>query len=188
MNIIKQKNRNVKTVSSLSSKDIYLKVRIRDCTKHDLEKLEWWGMFTEHRNIFLDQYNRHLQRKNRMLVAEMNNFPVGQVWIDFEKFGSNLTAVIWALRVHPVMQNMGIGTLLIKNSEEIITSFGYSFARIDVEKNNREAQHLYEKLGYRVISECEEKWSYKSPLGNIVEGSSALLNMKKALLGSELEN
>jgi hypothetical protein len=60
-------------------------VRFRKCRRQDLEKLEWGGLFTEHREIIRDAYLRQKAGKNKMLLAEANSQPIGQIWIDFER-------------------------------------------------------------------------------------------------------
>src|SRR5437868_4023084 len=57
-------------------------VTIRPCVRDDLAKLEWFGLFTLHREIIHSAFERQERGENRMLVAELNSFPVGQVWID----------------------------------------------------------------------------------------------------------
>src|SRR3954471_16319232 len=59
-----------------------LHVDIRMCVKDDLADLEWFGLFTEHREIFLREFARQERNENIMLIAEANTLPIGQVWID----------------------------------------------------------------------------------------------------------
>lgn len=174
-----QQNKNRVIKKSITEKELHLNAKVRLCFKEDIPKLEWFGMYWEHRNIFQQQYQRHLNKENIMLVADVNNFPAGQVWVDLKTLLHESTAVIWALRVHPILQNLGLGTLLIKSSEDLIRKKKISYALIDVEKENTKAKLLYERLGYIGCGEHEEEWSFISPSGYLVEGKSCLVRMRK---------
>src|SRR3954454_4848974 len=69
----------------LRSFTVPLRVSIRPCERDDLPGLEWFGLYTPHREIIAAAFDRQVRGTNLMLVAEANGFPVGQVWIDLEK-------------------------------------------------------------------------------------------------------
>ncbi|MCU7494850.1 MAG: hypothetical protein HF314_17305 [Ignavibacteria bacterium] len=89
---------------------VTLSIRFRACRASDLPNLEWFGMFYNHRNIIRESFRRHTAGENYMIVAEVNSFPIGQVWIDMKKKRLANTGIIWALRVLPPLQRLGIGT------------------------------------------------------------------------------
>jgi len=188
MKLIKYKNTIHSDENASNELNFSLNIKLRFCVEQDLEKLEWFGMFYEHREIFRDQFQRHLKNENLMLIAEFNEFPVGQVWIDVKTFSEESTALIWALRVHPIMQNLGLGTFLIKKAESIINAAGYNYSQIEVEKNNVRAKLLYERLGYNVIKEVNETSSYSSPDGQIKQQTFYLYRMKKKIYGANLNH
>lgn len=158
-----------------------LKINYRQCRQEDLLDLEWFGMFYEHRNIILEQFSRHQKGHNHMIVAEVNSFPVGQVWIDIEKKKREKTGIIWALRVLQPFQNLGIGSELIRISEEYLKRINYSTAEICVLKDNEQAKKLYERIGYRLICEVTEEYSYLTPSGVLITGISEEWMLQKKL-------
>lgn len=164
-----------------SRKDLHLKIKIRLCTEQDIQKLEWFGMFYEHRNIYQLQYQRHLKQENIMLVADLNGFPVGQSWIDLCVRANESAALIWALRIHPILQNQGLGTFLLTHSEYLIRSRRIKMAQIEVEKSNIKALKLYERSGYSRFDEKQETWSFISPSGQKITGFSDLYILRKLL-------
>jgi ribosomal protein S18 acetylase RimI-like enzyme len=144
-------------------------VLIRPCTQADLPKLEWFGQYTEHRAIFADVFARQQAGEALMLVAVLNDFPIGQIWIDLASLKTKSIAVLWALRVLEPLQRLGIGSRLIAVAEEQARRHGFAQAAIGVEKSNDLARHLYERLGYRVVGDNEQRWTYTTPDGAEVE-------------------
>jgi ribosomal protein S18 acetylase RimI-like enzyme len=143
-------------------------VTIRGCTAEDLADLEWYGMFTPHREIVCDAFRRHLREENIMLLADLNGFPVGQVWIDMMRFRRQKVGYIWALRVFPFLRGMGIGRRLVRAAERELAARGYREAEMAVEKTGRAIQ-LYERLGYRRVGARYEQYSYRRPDGDVVQ-------------------
>lgn len=135
---------------------VTMDVSVRRCKRCDLRKLEWFGLYAEHRAIFDAEYARHKRGHNVMLVAEANGFPIGQVWIDIEKKRHENVAVIWALRVIPNMQGLGIGSRLVEAAEELAISEDCAEVELGVEKKNLKAKRLYQRLGYRVVGELDD--------------------------------
>lgn len=159
-----------------------LDIIFRACKACDLQPLEWFGMFYSHRNIILESFRRHRLGTNYMIVAEANSFPIAQVWIDLEKKGRENTGIIWALRVLQPFQRLGIGTDLIRISEDYLKRKKYSTAEMCVEKDNRSARRLYERLGYILSGETLEKYSFVTPEGIEVNGTSEQWMLQKNLL------
>ena len=60
---------------------IPLPITIRQCVEADLPLLEWYGLFSHHREIFHATFERQKRGQNVMLVADLRGFPVGQAWI-----------------------------------------------------------------------------------------------------------
>jgi GNAT superfamily N-acetyltransferase len=154
---------------------------IRPCTEGDLENLEWFGMFTAHREIIREAFRRHRTGENPMLVLDLGGFTVGQTWIDLAKKRARSTGVIWALRVFPFFQGMGLGTRLLDAAEGIIRGAGRAVAEIGVERTNEGARRLYERRGYSLAGEEREEYSYEQPDGVRVEAVSDTLLFHKML-------
>ena len=77
-------------------------------------------MYSQFREITLKNFERYEKGEIMMLVAEANNFPVGQAYIDLVKQSEESIGVIWSLRVLENLQNLGIGTRLIKSAEKFL--------------------------------------------------------------------
>lgn len=145
---------------------IHTHVTIRHARRDDLRKLEWFGLFSPFRDITERAYARAEQGEIAFLVAELNSFPVGQVWVDLVKLAGAGVGIIWALRVLQPLQNLGIGTRLIRAAEQTIRDHGLPAAEIGVSVQNQSAKRLYERLGYIIQRDNIERWSYTTPDGD----------------------
>jgi len=90
----------------------------------------------------------------------------GTFWEDcsflIERDGQALSAILVTLwreapiisfvMTHPSAKNQGLAALLIKQSINALLARGYTELYLFVTKGNLAAQHLYEKLGFRVVS------------------------------------
>jgi len=141
----------------------------RGLLDEDQQNLEWFGLFTSYRQLFADTFARSEKGEIVMLVADINQFPVGSVWIDLVKRREQSTGILYALRVLPPLQNMGIGTRLIVAVESLLQKRGYKIVELGVEMDNPGAHRLYERLGYRVLRDNLEKWEIVTPDGLTVQ-------------------
>jgi ribosomal protein S18 acetylase RimI-like enzyme len=160
---------------------ITLPVTIRTCRPTDLANLEWFGLLTEYRQMIAEAFQRFQKGEILMLVAEVNRFPAGQVWVDLVKRREESIGVLWALRVFLPFQNLGIGTALIASAEERLNSLGFLISELGVEKDNVQAKRLYERLGYGVVREHIEAWEYIPPDGSTLRVTSDEWIMHKFL-------
>jgi ribosomal protein S18 acetylase RimI-like enzyme len=158
-----------------------LDVTIRLCQRADLQALEWFGMFSPMRAVISSAFDRFALGEITMFVAEANHFPVGQVWVDLVKLKTESIGVLWALRVMPPFQNMGIGSHLIVAAERLLENQGYAIAELGVEKNNPHARRLYERMGYQVVKENIEAWEFTTPEGESVHSVADEWIMRKRL-------
>jgi ribosomal protein S18 acetylase RimI-like enzyme len=131
--------------------DIRLTVQVRTCTPGDLPGLEWFGQFSPHRPLFSSMMERQKRGESLMLVAEVNGTVCGQAWIDLDRPGPDPAAFVWAVRVFPCLQNLGIGTRLFAVCERIALMRGFGRVEISVETGNTHAINLYRRLNYRVV-------------------------------------
>lgn len=143
---------------------LHLELTIRPCVADDVPKLEWFGLYTAHREIIRDAFDRHERGDNVMLVADLKGFPVAQVWIDLARFRPDSVGLLWALRVFPCLQRLGIGRKMLRAAEETLVERGYEQAEIGVRKGARAAD-LYARLGYQHVGERHEHYSYTTPEG-----------------------
>jgi ribosomal protein S18 acetylase RimI-like enzyme len=145
--------------------ELPLRIAIRPCREDDLPKLEWFGLHHRSRELIKAAWERTRTGGVVMLVADLGGFPVGQVWIDFEKKAAGSVGVLWALRVIPCLQNLGIGTRLVRAAESVVRARGFATAELGVDKSNPAARRLYERLGYAVVGEEQDSWEYLTPDG-----------------------
>lgn len=162
-----------------------LELVIRTCREEDLPRLEWFGMFTPHRELIRDAYDRQERGEVAMLVADVNGFPVGQVWVDFVRRAADSMGTIWALRVLPPLQGKGIGTRLLAAAERVIRARGREAAEIGVEKDNPGARRVYERAGYRVVREEYEEYEYTTPDGTRIRVPVDEWILRKSLRGAD---
>jgi ribosomal protein S18 acetylase RimI-like enzyme len=128
--------------------EIRLEVVIRACRRDDLPTLEWFGQFTPDRGVMEDTFAGQARGDSLMLVADVNGVASGQVWLDLTRRNVDSTGVIWAIRVFPCLQDMGIGTRLLEAAERILREEAFARAELSVERSNVAALRLYERLGY----------------------------------------
>src|SRR4051812_19821073 len=93
---------------------VALPVEIRLCTARDLPHLEWFGMFAQDREIIRAAFAMQERGDGAMLVAVVRGFPVGQVWIDFVRQAAASAGYLWAMRVFPWLQGLGLGRALLE--------------------------------------------------------------------------
>lgn len=148
-----------------------LKIEFRRCRRDDLEALEWWGQFSEHREIIRAAFERQRLGELVMLLADLEGFPIGQVWIDFRPTPrteeGKISASLWAVRVLPPLRNQGIGEKLMLAAEEIVRGRRYDELALTVERSNPGAKRFYERLGYRTSGNADGEYSYRSPTGQV---------------------
>jgi len=125
---------------------------IRPCREADLPALEWWGLFTAHRDLIHRVFARQERgQATLMLVVEVNGMAAGQAWIDLSRHAAERLGVIWALRVFPCLQGCGIGGRLLGAAEEVLRERGCAWAEVTVDKEDDGSRRLYERRGYRRV-------------------------------------
>ncbi len=142
-----------------------MKVAFRPAEREDLPKLEWYGQYTHFRRVFQRAYEDQLAGRRLMLLADVNGWPVGQIFIQLEMFddsypGGHKRAYLYSLRVMDAFQKQGIGTALVREAEFILMERHYQSVSIAAAKDNEGARRLYERLGFRVFTEDAGRWHY----------------------------
>jgi GNAT superfamily N-acetyltransferase len=135
-------------------------VIFRLCRKGDLEALEWMGLFTRQRALITAAFAAQEAGRAALLLAMANDFPVGQVWLDWTERGSEVEPRIWALRVFPPLQGTGLGAQLLRGVEILAAGRVARAVTIGVEPANPTAQAFYLKRGYRRGREENETVDY----------------------------
>ncbi len=158
--------------------DVTARVIIRSARAEDLPKLEWFGAFAHFRQLYQRTWRDHQAGRRLMLVADLNGFPVGQVWVDVIPTDY---AYLYALRVMEPLQGTGIGTHLIASAEALARGHSYRQIQLAVEKTNTRARRLYERLGYRIFSQRVDVWSYTDQHGETHWVQEDVYGMRKML-------
>jgi GNAT superfamily N-acetyltransferase len=142
-----------------------MRCEFRLAREEDLPKLEWYGEYLHFRRVFRRAYDDQLAGRRLMLLADVNGWPVGQVFIQLESyndFGSpgELRGYLYSLRVMDAFQRQGIGTALIQEAESLLIERNYHTISIAAAKENPGARRLYERLGFHVFTEDAGRWHY----------------------------
>jgi ribosomal protein S18 acetylase RimI-like enzyme len=141
----------------LSSMLLHVPVVLRLAEQSDLPKLEWYGQYTHFRTLFRRTFREQQHGKRLMIVADCNDFPIGQVFVQLTP---GERAYLYALRVMEMFRGQGIGTALIAEAERLATGRSIYRATIAAAKDNPRARELYERQGYRVYADDPGYWSY----------------------------
>jgi ribosomal protein S18 acetylase RimI-like enzyme len=159
-----------------------LHARIRRCTDADLGALEWYGLFTAHREIIRHAFEAQERGDGLMLLVDVNGFPAGQLWVDLARGRDRGTAVLWAVRVFPPLRSLGLGGKLLRVAERMARDREYGWAELGVERSNVAARRLYARTGYVVAGE-ERGWFTFTPPGatSVVRQPRDELIMRKRL-------
>lgn len=143
---------------------LQLNVTLRRARHEDLSKLEWFGLYRHYRQLYRRTFDDQRRGTRLMLVADLNNFPIGQLFIYFADENKpdrpRRRGYLYALRVLEPFQGQGIGTRLLHEAEAILQARGYEWGVISAAKDNRRARQLYERLGYTVYAEDPGRWQY----------------------------
>jgi ribosomal protein S18 acetylase RimI-like enzyme len=144
---------------------IQVNVVLRLAKRSDLSKLEWYGQYTHFRSIYRRTF-QEMQHGNRlMLVADCQDYPIGQLFVQLRSSEKQVAddgrrAYLYSLRVMEMFRGLGIGSRLIREAEDIVTTMGYSWVTIAAAKSNAKARQLYERMGYRIFADDPGEWSY----------------------------
>jgi ribosomal protein S18 acetylase RimI-like enzyme len=95
-----------------------------------------------------------------LLVLETDSTIAGTISISTSSDEDGVTRRLFALDVGAGYRRLGFATALIKEVESRVLSDGHTALRLEVSVDNRIANALYEKLGYRRAGVPEKlRWS-----------------------------
>ncbi len=180
--------------AALASFELTQTVVLRLARPDDLPKLEWFGQYARYRRLYRTTYADQEQQRRLMLLAVVNEFPIGQIFIhlggaDCGGHRSYGRGYLYALRVLEPFRGQGIGTRLIQCAEEQLLARGLRWAIIAAAKDNPGARRLYERLGYVVYGEDAGHWEYTDDEGRVqhVHEPAWLLHKRLRLRSEEQE-
>ncbi len=152
------------TIEPVPSMSVQLDISFRLARADDLPKLEWYGQYTHFREVFRRTYREQVNGTRLMLIADCNHFPIAQLFMQVGAKKQKRT-YFYSFRVMEHFRGQGIGSRLLEEAETIALAYGYHGATIAAAKNNLRARDLYQRLGYRIVSEDEGRWSYNDHEG-----------------------
>jgi ribosomal protein S18 acetylase RimI-like enzyme len=131
-------------------------VEIRSASASDMPALSTWSGLVE------DVFRPSLGAPDRVLLVALarGRFPIGHALID-------LHGIISHLLVLAGFRDQGIGAALVAEAESLIKQAGGGHATLMVEKTNRAAIRLYERLGFQTTGESSERWNEPMPDGTL---------------------
>ena len=156
--------------------------RVRLLREADSRALEWQGG-ADLRAFYDGQWQSHQASDICVLVADLNDFPIGQVAIHWRgKATHPHLPDLQSLRVFPAFQGMGIGSRLIEASEQMVAARGFSQVSLAVGIENPRARVLYERLGFYVIGQpYDDEWSYTDAQGRQCHVVERIVDLVKTL-------
>lgn len=158
--------------------DATMHILIRAVRQEDLAKLEWFGSLAHWRDVNRRTFNDHEAGLRLMFVADLRDFPIGQVVIDVS---SHEFAYLYALRVLEPFQSQGIGAQLMRIGDYVARSHGFRQIQLAVEKSNTGARRLYERMGYEIFTQRMDVWSYVDQHGQTHWVHEDVYGMRKLL-------
>lgn len=144
----------------------------------DIGKLEWHGAFSAHREIIRQAFAAQAAGEGLVLIADIGQFPVAQLWV---RFAAGRLPRLWAFRVLPSYQAMGLGSRLLDFGEAELARRGFEACEVGAEKSNPAARQFYQNRGYAFAYEQIETFSYVTPAGQPCEGRADQWILRKSL-------
>lgn len=149
---------------------------IRNATVDDAEQLAtWWndGTVMAHAGFpngigqtakdIADSLKNDSDNARRRLIIEVDHIPVGEM--NYRNKGK-ATAEIGIKICDFSLHDKGLGkTLLSMLISSLFSAMGYKRIILDTNVNNKRAQHVYEKLGFRKLQVRENSW--KNQIGEL---------------------
>jgi len=145
-------------------------VLIRPALRYDLPALEWEGEFSHFRRVFEQAYDRMLNKKSIIWVADLQGQIIGQVFIQLDCDRPELAdghdrAYLYSFRIRPSYRGQGLGSQMIAVLEADLRVRCYQILTLNVAKDNLKAQQLYQRLGFQITAHEPGRWSYPDQHG-----------------------
>jgi ribosomal protein S18 acetylase RimI-like enzyme len=170
------------------SSRILSSVQIRHVTQADLPALEWEGEFIHFRRMYEDAYRRSQKGEAVLWVIDHPQYGIlGQLFVHLDSQRRELAdglyrAYIYGFRIRSAFRSLGLGTRLLQIAEADLVERGFTWAVLNVSRNNLDARRLYEKHGYRVVAGDPGRWSYLDEHGIRHDVNEPAWRMEKRLV------
>jgi RimJ/RimL family protein N-acetyltransferase len=166
---------------------------IRNALFSDAKQLcEWWndGKIMAHAgfpkglNITVEEIEKSLatdsDETHRRHIIELDGKPIGEM--NYRNKGGKVAEIGIKICIFSE-QEKGLGTILLSMFiDSLFTHDGYEKIILDTNTENKRAQHVYEKIGFRKVGERINSW--KNQLGELQSAVDYELT-KEEWFGSE---
>ncbi|MET9020062.1 GNAT family N-acetyltransferase [Actinopolymorpha sp. NPDC004070] len=158
---------------------VTMPLTVRDMTEDDLPELACF--YPQH--VF-ETMPAELERArtgvvDHLVVCTPTGVPVAKGAINWDEIPG--AGVISTLSVRAELRSIGIGSILIRASEERIRERGLSRSEIGAEENNPRARALYERLGYVAYGSEPASWDQEGPDGTVSKYETTCTLLRKDL-------
>lgn len=159
-----------------------LEVAVRTLCERDVRLLEWHGG-EDLRSFYEWQWMQHQSCEREILVADFNNFPIGQVAIQWTGKKTHPSFPdIQSLRVIETFRGLGVGSRLVEACELEASRRDFDKIGIAVGLENPAAQRLYQRLGYQITgAPYSDSWDYQNARGETVHVEETIVDLIKTL-------
>lgn len=161
---------------------------IRLATQKDLPSLEWEGEYTHFRQLYREIYQGACDGRALMWVADLPVAGViGQLFVQLTSGRTELAdgktrAYIYGFRIKPAYRRQGLGRKMLQIAETDLLERRFSWATLNVARDNPAARRLYEAAGYQVVGADPGIWSYIDHQGVRREVNEPAWRMLKQLV------
>ena len=144
------------------------KMAIRNTTRDDAKLLcDWWndGAVMAHAGFpnglgttelaVTEMLSKDSDDKGRRLIIELDSVPIGEM--SYSNVGNSSVEI--GIKICDFdNQEKGFGTLFLKMLIEELFDMGYMKVILDTNLNNKRAQHIYSKLGFKQLGVRKDVW------------------------------
>lgn len=162
-------------------------IRIRLASESDLLAMEWDGELLHFRRLYRQIFDSMPTGDSHIWVAihpQLNL--IGQMFLQFSsnrrELADGLTrGYIYGFRIKPRFRGHGLGSKMLEVAEIDFFDRNYSWATLNVAKENLGAQNFYKKRGFQIVADESGRWSYLDHHGNLREVHEPAFRMEKRI-------
>jgi GNAT superfamily N-acetyltransferase len=165
------------------------RVVVRRATQDDRQSI---FKFLKQPEYFNNRLNCQESGAGVLFIALYRRRPIGDVFLEFEPDGEEYAELVpelagapllQHLEVRPAFRNRGVGTTLLAQCEEELSSLGHSRVVLGVNATNHSAIRLYRRLGYTFAPDPDLPTATKAVIYDWnANGTRTAIGMEECLL------